>query len=59
MDLLLTSVNIFRLEFLERGDRDVCDKSVQFVGRVLVIVAPPRKSHSDPEWNISVKDIKM
>lgn len=38
-----------------RGDRNVCDQGVEFVGRVLVLVALPGQPYAHPVRHVPVK----
>ena len=53
--LLAAGLHIFCLKSLEGGDVDVSDQSVQFVGRVLILVTHTGQTHTNPEGNVPAK----
>lgn len=48
--LIFGGLNVLRLQVLECGHRHVGNQSVQFVGRVLIVVAATRQAHTNAEW---------
>lgn len=48
--LVVAGLDVLRLQVLERGHGHVGHVGVQLVGRVLIVVATTRQTHTDAEW---------